>query len=87
MTYGRFDPHQTFLAVMLEIALVGIQFWMYVAFRSLFLPKVYDLVPYVATFITHFQQVFDFFFQLHHSILAGMEWLSTSQCHFPCKMY
>jgi hypothetical protein len=55
-------PHQTFFVIMLEIALVGIQFWMHVvALRSLFLLKIYDLVPYVATFIALFQQMFNFF--------------------------
>jgi hypothetical protein len=76
--------HQISFDLMLEIALVGFNFE-YILQLPLLLPIIYDLTTYVVTYITHFQQVFDYSFQLHHSTLASMEFLFNSQCHSPCR--
>jgi len=73
-------PHQTSSNIMSKIALVKIQL-------PLFLPKIYDLASYVAAYIAHLQQMFDFSFQLHHFTLMCMEWLFVSHYHSPCRMY
>jgi hypothetical protein len=58
-------PHQTFFVVMLKITLIGIQFWIYVAFaQNLWSNSIcYNIHFTLSTSVW-------FFFQLHHFVLV-----------------